>query len=851
MSIFHTLFNKSKVRTLKRIGLRYEFTPNNYTFRENAPSDVQENNCEGILNHPDSTVSECQINAGIVKGWYMLEVQGNVDTLGANFCLSGINSHSSLSKENKTNTVLSESVDVLPRYRFMRSRNEVKKSLNNIYFWNVLIGSHKLSKRIIYCPVDIVSFQIGIDGNVPVKKMPAFSLTRLSKKFTLDRIGKKIKYASQYDIGNEIERRSNSDSINYTKDYKTDFLINRYRIYNQLVERHVNPITYEKWLSGKNKNALNYNVPPSMARCSASCIIKQQSRKGADGKFSNTNAVLIHILENKYTINQKRALLNSTQKLVIDHQLDVTMLCASHINEYVTKHIEKKYRDNIRCTNTDNLTKNAINDFIENSNCEKHTYIDNAVYLEVHALSEYFRILNSNSDANLVYSDHDSIDSFGRRKNPVFKPEWNRELLYNTNYVGGLVMLKKCVYKSNCSWMSELENAALYYVLLQLSLEFTLLSAIRIPAILYHKIGNADISEKPFNPKVSKKHISKNTEQTIGQLWINERDVQAVALVLESHAYRIGYLEKIKNQSSLDNLNVSLTDGKLRRTFQCDLEFGQILPSVDIIVPSRDKVSLLRTCLNSIINNTDYSNYRVLIIDNGSVESETLEFYDSIVSSNNIEIISSPGPFNYSKLNNMAVEASDSDILVLLNNDTEVINSEWLHELVKQAIRPEVGCVGAKLYYSNERIQHGGVIVGMKGLAGHAHRFSSRDDDGYCGRLKLSQYMSAVTAACLAVRRSLYLEVNGLDEVNLKVAYNDVDFCMRIQGLGYNNVWTPYAELFHHESVSRGSDDTGEKRSRFISEYDYMKKRWCTDTIEDPAYNPNLSKDLEDFSLAS
>ena len=412
-------------------------------------------------------------------------------------------------------------------------------------------------------------------------------------------------------------------------------------------------------------------------------------------------------------------------------------------------------------------------------------------------------------------------------------------------------MLDSNVFKSTCNWISELDNSALYYVLLQLSLVLHQSSVKRIADILYHKIESTEVAKLSNNPKICSQPLSECSGQATDYMWNNTRDVQALDLSLESKEYREAYLEKIKNSSCLDNLYVSLDDGKMPGTFRCNLKFGDVYPSVDIIIPTRDKVSLLKTCLNSIINKTDYRNYRVLIVDNGSEESETKEFYDSIVSLENIKIINSPGPFNYSKLNNKAVDASDADVLVLLNNDTEVINSQWLQELVKQAIRPEVGCVGAKLYYSNERIQHGGVIVGMKGLAGHAHRFSSRNDDGYCGRLKMSQYMSAVTAACLAIKRSLYIEVNGLDEINLKVAYNDVDFCMRIQDLGYNNVWTPYAELFHHESVSRGSDDTGEKRKRFVSEYDYMKKRWCTDTIEDPAYNPNLSKDLEDFSLAS
>ena len=382
----------------------------------------------------------------------------------------------------------------------------------------------------------------------------------------------------------------------------------------------------------------------------------------------------------------------------------------------------------------------------------------------------------------------------------MFKPEWNRELLYNTNYIGGLVMLKNSVYNSSCNWVSELDNSSLYYLLLQLALELPASSVIRIPYVLYHKNMRNEVANNSVNPKIYARELSESAVQAKGYIWKNTRDAQAIALSLDSQKYRIDYLDKIKNEHLLDSLNVSLLDGKLRGTFQCFLEFGHVFPSVDIVIPSRDKASLLKSCLDSILSNTDYPNYRILIVDNGSDESETFELYNSIRSNKRIKLIESPGPFNYSKLNNKAVKSSNADVLVLLNNDTEIINSQWLHELVKQAIRPEVGCVGAKLYYSNERIQHGGVVIGMKGLAGHAHRFSLKNDDGYCGRLKMSQYMSAVTAACLAVKRSLYLEVNGLDEVNLKVAYNDVDLCMRIGQMGYNNVWTPYAELFHHES---------------------------------------------------
>ena len=210
-----------------------------------------------------------------------------------------------------------------------------------------------------------------------------------------------------------------------------------------------------------------------------------------------------------------------------------------------------------------------------------------------------------------------------------------------------------------------------------------------------------------------------------------------------------------------------------------------------------------------------------------------------------------PGVFNYSAINNAAVKKTHGDIILLLNNDTEVINEDWLDEMVRQAIRPGTGCVGAKLYYSNGMIQHGGVITGITGVAGHAHRFQSGDSDGYCGRLKLSQNFSAVTAACLAVRRETYKQVGGLDELELGVAWNDVDFCLRVKRAGFNNLWTPYAELFHHEGLSRGADDTKDKVARARSEYAVMQRRWHLDQCVDPAYHPDLTRDHEDFSLAA
>jgi GT2 family glycosyltransferase len=207
-------------------------------------------------------------------------------------------------------------------------------------------------------------------------------------------------------------------------------------------------------------------------------------------------------------------------------------------------------------------------------------------------------------------------------------------------------------------------------------------------------------------------------------------------------------------------------------------------------------------------------------------------------------------PFNFSALNNSAVLNARGVFLGLVNNDIEVIAPRWLDEMVGLAQQPGVGAVGARLLYPNGTVQHGGVICGILGIAGHAHRDLPQGEHGYFGRARLIQSVSAVTAACLVIRKSIYEEVGGLDEANLKVAFNDVDFCLRISEAGYRNVWTPYAELTHHESATRGVENSPEKQQRFQGEVKYMGRRWGRHLLNDPAYNPNLTLEYEDFSLA-
>jgi GT2 family glycosyltransferase len=214
-----------------------------------------------------------------------------------------------------------------------------------------------------------------------------------------------------------------------------------------------------------------------------------------------------------------------------------------------------------------------------------------------------------------------------------------------------------------------------------------------------------------------------------------------------------------------------------------------------------------------------------------------------------VQLVSYDEPFNYSAINNFAVQYAKGAVLLFMNNDIELLHKNWLEEMVVQAIREDIGCVGAKLYYPNMTIQHAGVIVGLWGCAGHSHKHFEYTDDGYMNRLNVVQNYTAVTAACMAVRKTVFNEVDGFNEKDLTIAFNDVDLCLKIQAKGYRNLWTPYAEMIHHESSSRGSEDTPEKKAREAEEIAYMQSTWHLDTAVDTAYSPWLTQEKEDFSF--
>ncbi|MEM2174693.1 MAG: glycosyltransferase family 2 protein [Candidatus Micrarchaeia archaeon] len=444
--------------------------------------------------------------------------------------------------------------------------------------------------------------------------------------------------------------------------------------------------------------------------------------------------------------------------------------------------------------------------------------LDHDDELAPHALYMVAEAVNQNPQLKIIYSDEDKIDEEGIRSEPHFKPDWNPDLLLSQNYIAHLLVIKKEIVDKIGGFRKGVEGAQDHDLVLRASLHCKENEIYHIPQILYHWRVWEKSTAKTFKAKE----------------YTEEAGIKVITDYLISKGVR----------------DFKVVKGKYPNTYRVVYKIPDPPPLVSIIIPTKDQVNLLKRCIYSIINKTKYPNYEIIIVNHDSESVSAYKFFNELYSSyNNIKILRYSGEFNFSLINNFAVNYAKGDLLLFLNNDTEVINPEWLTELVSHAIREEIGCVGAKLYYPDGTIQHAGVILGLGGVAGHSHKHINGKDPGYFRRLHLIQNISAVTAACLMVKKNIFFKVGGFDCQNLKVAFNDVDFCLKVSELGYRNLWTPYAELYHHESKSRGYEDTPEKSERFKREIEFMKKKWGEVLMKDPYYNPNLTLDREDFSI--
>jgi glycosyltransferase involved in cell wall biosynthesis len=459
----------------------------------------------------------------------------------------------------------------------------------------------------------------------------------------------------------------------------------------------------------------------------------------------------------------------------------------------------------------------ASNSALELVSGEWVALLDHDDLISEHALFWVAQTINQYADARLIYSDEDKIDEIGKRSDPYFKCDWNEDLFYSHNMFSHLGVYNASLLREIGGFRLGLEGSQDYDLALR-CIERIKPDQIRhIPHVLYHWRVHAESTAQSSD--------AKPYAMLAGERALNEHFQR---LNVDAKAELIGFGYRVR------------------------YGLPRSLPLVSVIIPTRNGLQLIKQCVQSIFEKTTYSNYELLIVDNGSDDPNTLEYFDSLKTESRVRVLRDDRPFNYSALNNAAVRFAKGELIALLNNDIEVISPEWLSEMVSHAVRPGIGAVGARLWYPDNTLQHAGVILGLgaANVAGHPHCRMPRGHHGYFGRASLCQSFSAVTAACLVIRREIYEKVEGLNEVDLQVTFNDVDFCLRVREAGFRNVWTPYAELYHHESASRGSDDVPEKRARFDKEVQYMKRRWGKLLPYDPAYNPNLTLDYSDFSLS-
>ncbi len=443
--------------------------------------------------------------------------------------------------------------------------------------------------------------------------------------------------------------------------------------------------------------------------------------------------------------------------------------------------------------------------------------LDHDDLLAEHALFWVADAINQHPDARLIYSDEDKIDEEGQRHAPYFKCDWNVDLFYSHNMITHLGVYQTTLVRQMHGFSLGMEGAQDYDLALRYIEQIKPDAICHIPSVLYHwRIHRSstaqDRNAKPYAELAGEKALNAHFQR---------QGIKATAQLLDFAMYRAVYA------------------------------LPEDAPKVSLIIPTRNGLKLIRTCVDSILSMTLYPNYEILIIDNGSDDVATLRYFESLSDKSNVRVICDDREFNYSALNNAAVTLAEGEFVALVNNDIEVISPDWLNEMVSLASQDGVGAVGARLWYPNDTLQHGGCILGIGGVAGHSHKYLSRNEYGYFGRASIAQSFSAVTAACLVVRKCIYEDVGGLNEQDLKVAFNDIDFCLRVREAGYRNVWTPFAELYHHESATRGfHEESPEKQAAFAREVAYMQKRWEGELLTDPAYSPNLTLEHEDFSLA-
>ena len=442
--------------------------------------------------------------------------------------------------------------------------------------------------------------------------------------------------------------------------------------------------------------------------------------------------------------------------------------------------------------------------------------LDNDDELAINAFYEVVKVLNENPELDLIYSDEDKIDMDGNRSDPAFKPDWSPDLLLGTNYISHLGVYRRSILEEIGGFRKGYEGSQDYDLVLRFTEKTTKERIKHIPKVLYY--------------------------------WRMLPTSTAVDQGSKGYAFEAG-LRAVQDALVRRGINGHATHGAANGLYDVyyDIKSDKL---VSIIIPTKNGYKDVQRCVSSIIEKTTYQNYEIIMADNGSTDPKMHELYAEFAQQlpGRFFVESIDIPFNFSTINNRAVKKAHGEYLLFLNNDTEVITENWLTLMVSFAQQERIGCVGAKLLYPNNTVQHAGVILGLGGVAGHGHYGYPHGDLGYFGRLAINVNYSAVTAACLLMKKADFDAVGGFEEA-FTVAFNDVDLCLKVQALGRDNVWLHEAELYHFESQTRGYDDKGKKKKRFEQEKVMMEEKWGPLIENDPFYNPNLTRDIPNFSL--
>jgi glycosyltransferase involved in cell wall biosynthesis len=443
--------------------------------------------------------------------------------------------------------------------------------------------------------------------------------------------------------------------------------------------------------------------------------------------------------------------------------------------------------------------------------------LDQDDLLPEHALAVVVATIRDHPEAGLIYSDEDKIDQSGARCSPFFKPDWNPELLLGQNYISHLGVYRRALLLEIGGFREGYEGSQDYDLALRCAEKLQPAQIKHIPRVLYHwrmvegsaaAVGGA----KPYAQKAARRAIADHLQQ---------KNIPGTVLPCPENPYWYRVMYHLPSPA----------------------------PLVSVVIPTRDQVALLQRCLTTLRKNTDYTPIEIVVVDNGSKEPEAHELFRDLSQRTSVQILTDTDEFNFSRLINQGARAARGEILALVNNDIETDKSGWLREMVSHALRPEVGAVGARLWYPDGRLQHAGVVLGLHGLASHAfQRFPPQPISPMNRNFVLSQNYSAVTAACMVLRKTIFDDLGGFDE-NLPNNFNDVDFCLRLRARGWQIIWTPYADLVHHESASRGHISGPAEHAQLSREAAYMHKKWGEQLRQDPFYSPNLSHSLA-FALA-